>query len=89
MSKEKRNRKIPKVHPSKLKNQIFGDASKMFEPPVAVNTNQPAASVAQQQQRPLLANPGMGTNSLIAARATDTNRTVALKRLQVYEISCI
>lgn len=86
MSKEqsKPNRKIPMIHPSKLKTQIFGDASKMFETSAAINTNQPAARVLQQQQqRPLPTDRGMGINSQIAARATDTNRTVALKRLQV------
>lgn len=66
------------IHPSKLKNQIFGDASKMFETSIAtVNRN----------QRPLPVSPAMGMSSQIAARATDTNINVALQRLHVYKIS--
>lgn len=77
------------IHPSKLKSKIFGDASKMFNTPLAVNTNRSAARVLQQQQKgqPLLANLEATTSSQIAARATDTNRNVALQRLQVYQIS--
>lgn len=71
------------IHMSKLKNQIFGDASKMFETSAAVNTNQLAAKAILQ--RPLPASSGMNINSQITtARATDTNRNVALQLLQVY-----
>lgn len=83
----KPNRKIPIIHPSKLKNTIFGDASKMFGAPAAVNTHRPTTKVIQQQQQqghPLPINRDMGTNNQIAARTTDTNRNVALQRLQVH-----
>lgn len=85
----KPNRKIPIIHPSKLKNTIFGDASKMFGAPAAVNTRRPTTRVIQkqlqqQQGHPLPINLDIGTNNQIAARTTDTNRNVALQRLQVH-----
>lgn len=74
------------IHPSKLKNKIFGDTSKMFGTPAAVNTNQSAAKMLQQKQGQVLtANLGLGTSNQIDLRAFDTNRNVALKRLQVYQ----
>lgn len=76
----KPNRKIPIIHPSKLKNTIFGDASKMFGAPAAVNTHRPTTKVIQKQPLPI----NLGTNNQIAARTTDTNRNVALQRLQVH-----
>lgn len=89
----KPNRKVPIIHPSKLKSSIFGDASKMFETLSAVNTKRLASKVLQQQQRqqgrPFPANLVSTTNTQIVARATDTNRNVALQRLQVYHRSCV
>lgn len=79
------NRKIPLIHPSKLKNQIFGDTSKMFKTPIAIDASRSGAGTSQQhnrqQQHRRMAPPNQ---SLI--RATDTNRTMALQILQVYII---
>lgn len=78
------------IHPSKLKNTVFGDTMKMFKTPNAANTNQKATGILQQQhQRQQQVPQRMPTHAntvisnQIEARATDTNRTVALQRLQV------
>lgn len=72
------NRKVPIIHPSKLKNPIFGNTAKMFKTPKTAQQHH-----RQQPIQPKPVHLRMGTGNQNMARATDTNRTVALQRLQV------
>lgn len=72
------NRRLPIIHPSKLKNTIFGDTTKMFKTPIVSQQHQ-----RQQPIQPKPVNLRLGAGNQNMARATDTNRTIALQRLQV------